>query len=130
MKEALLSLSPREALERLQENAAIVDIRPEYEISFRSFDVPKVLYIPYELFYENTCMIPKNMMVIVADSVGNKSSEAAKHLISQGYSQVACLSGGMVAWDRAGMPLSKDEEYAMSGGCACRLRPQKDRLGL
>ncbi|MGE5676978.1 MAG: rhodanese-like domain-containing protein [Pseudomonadota bacterium] len=130
MNGVLLSLSPREALEKLRGNAAIVDIRPEYEISFRSFDVPKVFYIPYELFYENTGIIPRDILVIIADSVGNKSSEAARHLISQGYSQVACLSGGMVAWDRAGMPLSKDEGYAMSGGCACRLKTQKDRPGM
>lgn len=121
MNDALLSLSPIEAFERLQGDAAIVDIRPEYEISFRIFDVPKIFYIPYEQFYENTCIIPKDILVIVADSVGNKSSEAARNLIAQGYSNVACLSGGMVSWDHAGMPVTKDEEYAMSGGCACRL---------
>lgn len=116
-------LSPREALSYLQEKAALVDIRPEYETSYRNFDVPKVYYVPYSSYIDSFHILPKDTLLIVADSVGNQSMEVARFLLMQGYPEVACLAGGVVEWDRNGLPLAKDTEYEMVGGCACKLQP-------
>ena len=123
---SVIHLSPREALVHLQKNAAVLDIRPEYETSYRVLVVPKVFYVPYNSYREKLDMIPKDILLIVADSVGNRSTEVALYLLEQGYTQVACLAGGVVAWDHDGLPLSKDKAYEMVGGCACRLHTQKD----
>lgn len=123
-----LSLSPREAFEYLQNGAAILDIRPEYETSFRIFDVSKVYYLPYNLYRDELSLIPKDVPLIIADSVGTKCIEAANYLMEHGYTQIACLAGGIVEWDRTGLPLSRDVDYEMVGGCACRLQPQKPRI--
>lgn len=123
-----VSLSPREAFVYLQDNAVILDIRPEYETSFRIFDVPKILYLSYSLYREELFQIPNDIPLIIADSVGNQSKEVACYLIEQGYLQVAYMAGGIVEWDRAGLPLKKDADYSMTGGCACRLQPQKPRV--
>jgi rhodanese-related sulfurtransferase len=122
-----ISLSPREAYEYLKDGAAIVDIRPEYETSFRVFDVPEVIYLPYSIYRDEFYLIPKETPLIIADSVGNQCKTVAAYLMEQGYSQVACMTGGIVEWDRAGLPLKKDGDYEMVGGCACRLQPQKPR---
>lgn len=122
---SIIHLSPREAFEYLKTDAAILDIRPEYETSYRVFDVPKVFFIPYSSYHDNLNILPKNIRLIVADNVGIQSTEVARYLLEQGYTQVACLAGGIVAWDHAGMPLTKDRDYEMVGGCACRLHPQK-----
>jgi len=126
-KVTLISLSPREAFAYLQDNAAIVDIRPEYETSYRVFDVPKVFYLPGDLYRDKFQLLPKDILLIVADSSGNRSKEVAYYLIEQGYTKVACLAGGVIEWDRDGLPLSKNVDYEMVGGCACRLHPQKVR---
>jgi rhodanese-related sulfurtransferase len=123
-----LSLSPREALEYIQNGATILDIRPEYETSFRIFDISKVFYLPYSLYRNEFSLIPKDVPLIIADSVGTKSTEVARYLMEHGYSQVKCLAGGIVEWDRTGLPLKKDTDYEMVGGCACRLQPQKPRV--
>lgn len=124
----LVSLSTREAYELLNNNdAVLVDIRPEYETDFRVFDVPRIYYLPFDTYQEKLDAIPKDIILIVADSVGNRSIEVARYMLEQGYSKVACLAGGVVAWDRAGLPLSRDKDYEMVGGCACRLKPQKPR---
>ncbi|SHK12677.1 Rhodanese-related sulfurtransferase [Geosporobacter subterraneus DSM 17957] len=117
-------LSPRDAFIHLQNDAAILDIRPEYETDFRVFDVPNIFYLPYRSYRDQFHLIPKDIPLIVADSVGNKSMEVARYLVEQNYPQVFFLAGGMVAWDRDGLPLSKDKNYAMVGGCACRLKPK------
>jgi rhodanese-related sulfurtransferase len=123
-----VSLSPREAFKVLQNGAAILDIRPEYETSFRIFDVPKVFYLPYSLYRDELSSMPKDVPLIIADSVGNQSKEVACYITSRGYAQVAYMAGGIVEWDRAGLPLRKDIDYEMVGGCACRLQPQKPRV--
>lgn len=124
----LISLSPREAFAYLQDNAAIVDIRPEYETNYRVFDVPKVFYIPDDSYRDKFQVLPKDILLIIADCSGNRSNEVARYLIEQGYPQIACLAGGVIEWDRDGLPLSKDVDYEMIGGCACRLHPQKARI--
>lgn len=123
----LVPLTPREVFEYVSDGAVILDIRPEYETDFRVFDVPKVFYLPYDSYKDEFHKIPRDVFIIVADSVGNRSAEVVRHLLGQGYCRVAYLAGGIVAWDRTGLPLSKDTDYGMSGGCACRLKPQKER---
>lgn len=121
-------LSPREAFVYLQDNAAIVDIRPEYEINYRVFDVPKVFYLSYSSYRDKFNIIPKDMFLIVADNVGIRNNEVACFLMAQGYPRVACLAGGVVDWNRDGLPLARDMDYEMIGGCACRLHPKKIRV--
>lgn len=124
-----ISLSAREAYEILKNSeAALVDIRPEYETDFRVFDVPRIYYLPYDSYHEKLHVIPKDLFLIVADSVGNRSVDAVRYMLEQGYTHAACLAGGVVAWDHAGLPLSKDKDYEMVGGCACKLKPQKPRV--
>ena len=125
---APVPLSPQEAFAHLQNNAALLDIRPEYETDFRVFDVPNVFYLPYRSYRDKFDLIPKNIPLIIADSVGNKSTVVARYLLEKGYLQVAYLAGGVVAWDRDGLPLTKDKNYAMVGGCACRLKPQNAQM--
>lgn len=119
------SLSPKEAYKYLQENAAIVDIRPEYETNFRMFDVSKVYYISFNSYQDNYKVLPNDILLIIADSVGTRSNEVVRFLISHGYTLVTSLAGGIVEWDHDSLPLAKDVDYEMVGGCACRLHPQK-----
>ena len=123
----ILSFSPRQALELTKKNAIIVDIRPEYETSYRAFDVPNVIYLQYNSYRENFNIIPKNNLIIIADRAGIQSKTVAHFLIEQGYEDIACLAGGIIEWDRDGLPLLKDADCEMVGGCACRLHPQKSK---
>lgn len=122
-------LSPKEAFEYLQDSAAIVDIRPDYETNYRVFDVPKVFYLPYSSYRENYNTIPRDIPLVIADNVGLRSEEVACFLIEQGYTQVACLAGGVIEWDHRGLPLTKDMDCELTGGCACRLRSKKNQIG-
>ena len=61
----------------LKEDATLLDIRPEYETDLRSFDVPKVINIPYSSYQEKIQAISEELSVIVADSVGIRSKEVA-----------------------------------------------------
>lgn len=117
-------ISAREAFALLMKNAAIVDIRPEYETNYRVFDVPRVYYLPYGSYRNRFEVIPKDMPLIIADNVGLKSGEIACFLMAQGYPWVMCLAGGVVEWNHDGLPLAKDLNYELIGSCACRLHPK------
>jgi rhodanese-related sulfurtransferase len=49
----------------------------------------------------------KDKPVIVYSDTGNRSAKAAAALRSQGYAKVVNLSGGLGAWQQAGLPLER-----------------------
>jgi rhodanese-related sulfurtransferase len=49
----------------------------------------------------------KEKPVIVTCETGNRSSAAAASLRKQGFAQVFNLSGGIAAWQQAGLPVEK-----------------------
>lgn len=121
-----IGLSPRDAYDKLKEgDATILDVRPEYETCYRSFDVPKVYLLPFTLNFELKVELSTDEFIIVADNVGLDSPEIARLLIDIGYTQIGYIIGGVVAWDRAGLPLVKDLGNELIGGCACKLKPRK-----
>lgn len=121
------SLSPRQALDYVEQGATILDIRPDFETNYRVFGVPKVYFLAYREYREQSGTLPRDEPLIVADNVGTKSPEVARFLLEQGFPEVAWLAGGMVAWAQEGLPLERDAGYELSGGCACKLRPKKPR---
>lgn len=126
ISEKPVALSPRDAYTRLHEGtAAILDIRPEYEIDYRILDVPDSYIMPNSSYKEEFQEISKNKFIIIVDNVGLDSPEAAAFLIGKGYLKVGYIIGGVVAWSKAGLPLVKDLGNELTGGCACKLKPKK-----
>ncbi len=120
-------LSCREVYDLTLEGAVILDVRPEYETNYRVFDVPKVYFVTLKDLEKNYNEIPREEALIVADNAGLHCAWAARFLKEQGYEQVAYLAGGVLDWVRAGYPVVKDIDYELNGGCACRIKPRKDR---
>lgn len=121
----LAHISGQEALEALRQGALLVDLRLTIETDYKKFDVPEVLYLQYEELASRLSEIPQDRPVIVADSVGLRSREAVEFLIKQGYTNVANLNGGILDWERDGMPVIIDPNKQLSGSCTCRLKPRK-----
>jgi rhodanese-related sulfurtransferase len=115
---------PSKAFGYIQNGAIIVDIRAEHEINYRVIDCLDIIYLSYDSYKENYYRIPKEKEIVIVDNVGLVSPEVGRFLISKGYNKVFYISGGIIAWDHAGMPLKKDVEYELNGGCACRIRPK------
>ncbi len=124
--EGVLNLSPAEAYGYLTQGAVLLDLREPYETNFRVFAVEEVLYVPWSRFSESFGSLPRTRPLILADASGTYCREAARILAKAGYSNIAKLSGGMIDWDAAGLPVRKDSSYELSGQCACKL---KTRVG-
>jgi len=121
-----LNLTPREAYEEAKENnAIIVDVRETSLINYKQFDVPNVIFAPNSELKNYFSKLPTDQPLIIADSAGLRSREAMLFLLNKGYLNIANLAGGIVEWERDGLPLKIDEGEALMGACVCRLRPRK-----
>lgn len=48
--------------------------------------------------------LPKDATIVCVCRSGNRSSVACEQLLRQGFQQTLNLTGGMIAWQRAGFP--------------------------
>jgi rhodanese-related sulfurtransferase len=120
-----LNLSARDAfIEATENNAVIIDVRELRLTGYKRFDVPTVMNLPNSLLSENYRSLPRDIPLIMADSVGLRSHEAMEFLIGKGYQNIANLAGGIVDWERDGLPLKKDVTEQLDGSCVCQLRPR------
>ena len=120
-----LNLSASEAYKEATGNdAVILDVRELRLIGYKRFDVPKVINIPLSTLGESYISLPVDIPVIVADSVGLRSHEAMEFLMSRGFSNIANLAGGIVEWERDGLPIKKDLTEQLDGSCVCQLKPR------
>jgi rhodanese-related sulfurtransferase len=118
-------LSPKEAFELLNSEVILVDVREEYMIGYKKFDVQQIIYIPYSECTHSLARIPKDKALIIADSYGLRSKEIVIKLINNGYTEVANLNGGIIDWERDGLPLNVNKKEELNGPCPCQLKIKK-----
>ncbi len=123
----VLNLTPKESYYMCQKGAIIVDVREEYMNSFKMFKVDRLIYLPFSELTHSYKELPKDKPLIFADSVGLKSREGILFMNSHGYDNVANMVGGIVDWERDGLPVTTDINYRLSGSCMCQLKPRESK---
>lgn len=121
----VLNLTPKESLKLCNEGAVIVDVRESYMNDFKMFNVENLIYAPFsalEKFYQN---LPADRILIFADAVGLKSREAVLFMKEHGYENVANMAGGIIDWERDGLPVTIDINARLTGSCMCQLKPRE-----
>lgn len=121
----VLNLTPKESFELSKAGAIIVDVRESYINCFKMFRVDKVLYLPFSEIKQSYHDLPADQQLIFADSVGLKSREGVLFMIAHGYDKVANMAGGIVDWERDGLPLTADISNRLSGSCMCQLKARE-----
>jgi len=120
-----LNLSASETYKEVTENNAIIlDVRELRLIGYKNFDVPKVIHLPYSTLAEKYMTLPTNIPIIIADSVGLRSHDVMVFLQGKGFNNIANLAGGIVDWEKDGLPLKKDITEQLDGSCMCQLKPR------
>lgn len=125
--QGLWFLSPREALDAFQQGALLIDLRSDELLEMKAFGVPEWLHLPHPVLADHAGELPRDRLLILADTAGVYTKEAARALEDLGFEQIACLNGGMVAWDQEGFPVSTDHDALLHGDCTCVMRSRKDR---
>ena len=121
----VIHLTPKDAYDIFMNGAVAVDIREEYELDYKSLDVPESVFIANSKFKSSYEMLSKNKALIIVDTVGLRSKDAVIFLQEKGYTNVANLNGGIVDWDKDNLPMKVDKYAELSGSCACMLKPMR-----
>jgi rhodanese-related sulfurtransferase len=91
-----------------KKDAIILDIRPQKD--FKSGHIVTARQLkPEEVRDANFSKLEKfkNTPIVVVCAMGNLATGAANKMAKQGFTDVNVLSGGMNAWQSAGLPVEK-----------------------
>lgn len=91
------------------------------------FKVAKLFYLSYSELEQHYQDLPKEVPLIFADAVGLKSRESVLFMNAHGYENVANMAGGIVDWERDGLPINTDITARLSGSCICQLKVRENR---
>lgn len=119
----MLNCTPQEAYrEAMENNAILVDVREKYLSVYKKFTVSQTLFLPFSQLAEHAAELPTDVPLIIADSVGLRSKDALILLKDMGFDNVANLAGGLVEWERDGLPLHVNNDEILTGSCTCQLK--------
>lgn len=88
-------------------NALVLDVREDSE--YQSGHILDAVHIPLGKLGERIGELEKHKdrPIVVICRSGNRSVPACARLGKQGFAQAYCLTGGMLAWQKASLPVEK-----------------------
>ncbi|HIK56811.1 MAG TPA: rhodanese-like domain-containing protein [Synechococcales cyanobacterium M55_K2018_004] len=90
----------------LAQNAVIlIDVREPAE--FSAEHIPGAMLVPLSRFDPRKIPQPQGKQLVLYCHSAARSAIAAQKLLNAGFSQVAHLSGGIIAWKQAGLPTER-----------------------
>ncbi len=100
------------------ENAVIIDTRGDEE--FKQGHILNAVHVPLALLSERMTELQpyRERAVIVYCDSGRQSAHAGATLRSNGFTTIYKLSGGLMAWKSAGLPLERGPERGLERGGA------------
>jgi rhodanese-related sulfurtransferase len=99
-------LEPSEARGRLQRGAVLLDVRSSAERA--QVKIPQSRTMPHDAVRAQWITLPKDREIICQCARGELSAQIADFLARRGLN-VAHLSGGLQAWEAAGLPVRRGQ---------------------
>ena len=85
----------------------VIDVREKRE--FRRGHIPQAQVIPLLNIFADISQIPKDRPVVFVCRSGRRSTRVTHALAHQGFENIRILSGGMLAWEAAGLLAAVDQ---------------------
>jgi sulfur dioxygenase len=94
-------------LAELRESVTLIDVREQHEFVGELGHVPGSRLVPLATVLDAARDWPRDDDMVMICRSGNRSGRAAQALAGIGFSRVMNLTGGMLAWNAAGLPIEK-----------------------
>ncbi|KAA1189595.1 MBL fold metallo-hydrolase [Pseudohalioglobus sediminis] len=91
---------------RNRDAVLLLDVRSEGEYAGELGHLQDALLIPLDQLRERLQEVPRERPVVTVCQSGKRSAMAAQILIKAGVDRAANLAGGMIQWDRLGLPVA------------------------
>ncbi|MDQ2682887.1 MAG: rhodanese-like domain-containing protein [Chloroflexota bacterium] len=88
-----------------EQSAQLVDVREPRE--WAEGHMPGAVHIPLGDLIRRASELDKSRPVIAICRSGHRSLAATDALLDLGFSDVASMNGGMIAWAKAGKPIER-----------------------
>jgi phage shock protein E len=88
-----------------RDDVVLIDVREQVE--YDAGHIPGVTLIPLGQVASRMSEIPTDKTVIITCRSGNRSGQATDFLRANGFTNVHNMAGGILAWERAGLPVDK-----------------------
>jgi rhodanese-related sulfurtransferase len=96
-------ISAEQAYQKYQAGAFVLDVRTQEE--WNEYHAPNTNLIPLDQLQARMSEIPHDKEIVVICRSGNRSQEGRDILLSGGFTQVTCMSGGLKEWSTLGYPI-------------------------
>lgn len=83
----------------------VLDVREQWE--YDEAHIPGVTLLPMNSVPNRLSEIPTDKAVVVTCRSGNRSGQVVEFLRQQGFTNVHNMTGGILAWQAAGLPVEK-----------------------
>ena len=105
---AIATITAPELKQRLDagEKLYLLDVRSDEEYRHDGH-IAGAHLLPLPMLAMRQNELPQDTPIICICRSGNRSGLAADQLARQGFSQILNLTGGMMAWERAGLPTKR-----------------------
>jgi SulP family sulfate permease len=102
-KGQVADLTPDQLWQRLHDQPPplVIDVREPRE--FQRGHIPRAELMPFTSLLTSRLDLPDVPLIVFVCRSGRRSERAARLFQQKGYSQVAVLQGGMLAWEAAGL---------------------------
>jgi rhodanese-related sulfurtransferase len=100
---SIISAQQAADLHAAEDGAVLVDVREQHE--FVSLRAPGAVSLPLAEFVARHVDLPRDRQLLLVCRSGSRSLRATMFLMQQGFSNVANVDGGMIAWKNAGLPV-------------------------
>lgn len=87
------------------DNPLVVDVREADE--FATVRLEGAALLPMSSFGDRHVELPKDRPLLVMCHLGGRSAAATAYLIRNGWSNAINVTGGIDAWERAGLPVRR-----------------------
>lgn len=116
--EGVEHISPRKAFEQLSKNTALlIDVRDKDEYEVERVALKNMRHCPMTKIVDSLDDLPKDVLLITMDTLGERGTKVANLLNMQQFSRVANLDGGIVQWKAENLPV-EDILPEACGGCS------------
>jgi len=99
-----------EALALSKKGVLIIDVREPDELAEISYDVSNIKNIPLGELEARLSEVPKDKQIIVVCRSGKRSGNAYGILKQNGFTNMANMQGGVLAWQEKGFPTTAGGE--------------------
>lgn len=102
------TVDPIEAERRIREDPSgplLLDVREPNE--FMAVRVAGAALVPTSTFLLKIRDLPTDRPLLVICQSGNRSAAVTAYLVREGWTDVTNVAGGLVAWERAGLPVRR-----------------------